>query len=432
MREGRTEVLVVGAGPVGLWTALALAKGGVQVSIIDWESRTAARSYACALHPGTLKRLDSFGLMPALHEHGRRIPTVAFYDRQECRAKVDMAKISTEFPYLLIIPQNAFESVLEQGLRQLGVSVTWNHRFDNLAQEDDTVTAMVEELEGTATGYIVPHWETVVKRRFPVRAQYLIGADGHGSTVRQKLGIPWAGAGQREVFAAFEFETDSPGEDEVRVVLDQTTNVLWPLPNNRRRWTFQLVHSEGPAELPDKERRAVRLEEPNIDERVRQYIQRVSAHRAPWFRAEVRKVDWSSQVVFERRVVTRFGHGRCWLAGDSAHQTGPVGVQSMNMGFIEGERLAGCILRILQSQASVRSLEQYGAEQDKSWRSLLGLSGGLEVKNAEPWVREHTAQLLPCLPAVGMDLAALSRQLGLEYAPQDISQDSVPRSARAQ
>jgi 6-methylpretetramide 4-monooxygenase / 4-hydroxy-6-methylpretetramide 12a-monooxygenase len=417
MREGQTEVLVVGAGPVGLWTALVLARAGVQVTVIDGESRTAARSYACALHPGTLKRLDAFELLPALHEHGRRIPTISFYDRKECRARLDLARISAEFPYLLIIPQNAFETVLEQALRKLGISVHWNHRFDGLTQEDEAITAMVEELEGTSTGYIVPHWETVVKRRVPVRTQFLIGADGHNSMVRQRLGIDWERAGQRGVFVAFEFETDSPGEEEVRVVLDETTNVLWPLPNNRRRWTFQLVHSEGPEELPDKDRRAIRLDEPNFDERVRQYIQRVCAHRAPWFRSEVRKVDWSSEVVFERRVATRFGRGRCWLAGDAAHQTGPVGVQSMNMGFMEGERLGGGMLRILQEKAQLSSLEQYGVEQDRSWRNLLGLGGGLEAKGADVWVREHRSQLLSCLPGVGEDLVALSRQLGLNFAP---------------
>ena len=51
------------------------------------------------------------------------------------------------------------------------------------------VTATVEELGGTATGYIVPHWETVVTRRIPVHAQFVVGADGHGSLVRHRLGI---------------------------------------------------------------------------------------------------------------------------------------------------------------------------------------------------------------------------------------------------
>ena len=60
-------------------------------------------------------------------------------------------------------------------LRKAGVAVAWNHRFDDLKDEGETVVATVEELGGTATGYIVPHWETIIKRRYPVRAHYLVG-----------------------------------------------------------------------------------------------------------------------------------------------------------------------------------------------------------------------------------------------------------------
>ena len=58
MREERTEVLVVGAGPVGLLTAILLAEAGIEVRIIDREARTTVRSYACALHPRTLRLLQ--------------------------------------------------------------------------------------------------------------------------------------------------------------------------------------------------------------------------------------------------------------------------------------------------------------------------------------------------------------------------------------
>ncbi len=71
MREERTEVLVVGAGPVGLLTAILLAEGGIETRIIDREERTTVRSYACALHPRTLKLLERMGLAAAILERGR-------------------------------------------------------------------------------------------------------------------------------------------------------------------------------------------------------------------------------------------------------------------------------------------------------------------------------------------------------------------------
>ena len=163
MREERTEVLVVGAGPVGLLTAILLAEAGIEVRIIDREERTTARSYACALHPRTLKLLERMGLAAPMLERGRRSQTVAFYDGATRRAEVKLSELSGEFPFMVILPQNEFESALEQRLRKAGVAVNWNHRFDDLQSAGETVVANVEELGATGTGYIVPHWETVVE-----------------------------------------------------------------------------------------------------------------------------------------------------------------------------------------------------------------------------------------------------------------------------
>jgi len=80
MRTERTDVLVVGAGPVGLFSALQLASQDIDVIVIDRESGPAARSYACVLHQSTLGLLDQHGLIDEAIEVGQRIDTVGFYD----------------------------------------------------------------------------------------------------------------------------------------------------------------------------------------------------------------------------------------------------------------------------------------------------------------------------------------------------------------
>jgi 2-polyprenyl-6-methoxyphenol hydroxylase-like FAD-dependent oxidoreductase len=418
MRKGQTEVLVVGAGPVGLWTALLLAEAGLDVTIIDREERTTARTYACALHPRTLRLLQRVSLEGAVLERGRRIQKIAFYDGAARRAELDLSKPGGPFPFLLILPQHAVESLLEQRLAQAGVRVLWNHRFDALAEDADGVTATIEELAGTSTGYIVPHWETIVKNRAPLHARLVIGADGHNSLVRQRAGLEYQRVGELESFAAYEFESSDPVEAEVRVVLDEaTTNVLWPLPEKKFRWTFQMVRSDAPADFPEKERRAVRFEQANVDERIRQYVQQVSHQRAPWFSASVSRIAWCSEVAFERRLAKPFGRSRCWLAGDAAHQTGPVGVQSMNRGFEEGAALAEAIRKILREAAPLTSLDAYNQQQQTEWQRLLGLTGGLQAgRDTVPWVKDRRARILPCLPASGADLVELAGQLGLNMA----------------
>ena len=416
MREERTEVLVVGAGPVGLLTAILLAEAGIEVRIIDREERTASRSYACALHPRTLKLLEGMGLAAPVLEAGRRIEKIAFYDGPSRQAEVNLSQLGGAFPFMAILPQNAFEGLLEQRLSKLGVAVNWNHRFADLHTDAEAVVATIEELGATATGYIVPHWETVVKRSFPVRAQFLVGADGYGSLVRQRLGIEHTRVAGPEFFAAYEFEPEEKVEDEVRVVLDQTTtNVLWPLPGNKYRWTFQLVKSEMASEFPEKERRGARLAHESVDERIRQYVQKVAKQRAPWFSAGVKSITWCTEVVFEHRVAQQFGREHCWLAGDAAHQTGPVGVQSMNVGMAEAATLAGALRKILRDKAPLNLLETCNRDWQEEWRRLLGLTGGPKPRSeTSPWVRERRARILSCLPASHEDLARLAGQMALD------------------
>jgi 2-polyprenyl-6-methoxyphenol hydroxylase-like FAD-dependent oxidoreductase len=414
MNSGQAEVLVVGAGPVGLTTAVLLAEAGVEAVLIDREERTAARSYACALHPRSLKLLQRLGLLEQALALGRKVETVSFYQGESRQAELKLSKLGAEFGYLLILPQNALEGLLEQRLKKLGWHVQWRCRFDALQQEEARVGVTVEELAGTSTGYIVPHWETVVKSRTSLQVQFLVGADGHASLVRQRLGLEFQHAGPTEYFAAYEFETSERCADEVRVVLDETTtNVLWPVAENKYRWSFQLL--KGESAFPEKERRALRLDDPTIDEQIRQYIHRVARQRAPWFKAAVTRITWCSDVAFERRMTTRFGRHRCWLAGDAAHQTGPVGVQSMNAGLAEAELVAAALSQALRRPTGFELLDHYDQDMRREWQTLLGLQGGLKPRPHTPsWLSARAQALLPCLPGIGADLGALAAQLGFD------------------
>jgi len=171
MHQEQSEVLVVGAGPVGLLTALLLAEASVKVKIIDQEERTAGRSCSCALHPRTLQLLQRIGLASDAVEQGRKISRLAFYDGSLRQAEIDLSQLGGEFPFLLTLPQTAFENLLEQRLRQAGVKVYWNHRLDAFESKESSVVASVDKLGGTSTGYIVPHWEMVMKQRSAITAR---------------------------------------------------------------------------------------------------------------------------------------------------------------------------------------------------------------------------------------------------------------------
>jgi NADPH-dependent dioxygenase len=414
--EKTTEVLVVGAGPVGMTTALLLAERGVECTVIDAKGGPAARSYACALHPPSLELLDRLGVLPEILSLGRRFETVAFYEGATKRAEVKLSALPVKFPFLCVLPQNALERLLENDVkRRAGSGVQWHHQLSELRPDDRGVVATVDRLAGSASGYIVPHWEMVTKSTSEIRASFLIGADGHNSLVRQRLGIDYEQVGESELFSVFEFETDGALPNEIRVVLDEsTTNVLWPLSEGRCRWSFQAARKETAEDFPDKERRAVWIDDPERNRQLEQRLHDLIQQRAPWFEAKVKDFDWASRVQFERRLVKRFGNDLCWLVGDSAHQTGPVGVQSLNVGLREADELAEILKGRLQDGAAANGFGSWERKWREQWQRLFGLKGAMKYSGeTNKWVEQHAARILPCLPASGDDLARCAQQLEL-------------------
>ena len=108
-RQNHTEVLVVGAGPVGMLTALLLAESGIRVKIIDQESRTATHSYACALHPHTLKLLGQAGLAADVQKLGHPVDAIAFYEGKVRRAELKLSELLVGSPGVVVLPQSALE-----------------------------------------------------------------------------------------------------------------------------------------------------------------------------------------------------------------------------------------------------------------------------------------------------------------------------------
>jgi 2-polyprenyl-6-methoxyphenol hydroxylase-like FAD-dependent oxidoreductase len=156
-----------------------------------------------------------------------------------------------------------------------------------------------------------------------------------------------------------------------------------------------------------------------LNDQVKAYVQRVAKNRAPWFSSSaIKEISWWTHVLFEHRVVTGFGNGRCWLAGDAAHQTGPIGAQSMNVGLLEADLLATGLRKVLRDKAPIDTLAGYNQQCQARWRQLLGLSGGLKAAaTVNPWVSDCVARLLPCVPGSDQDLVRLVAQLGLTISP---------------
>ncbi len=395
-RHPDPEVLVVGAGPVGLVAALFLHQHGVRVEVVDMHQRTTQHSYALAIHPRTLGVLDEAGLSQELIDAGRKLTTVAFYEGRDRRAEIDYSVLDSRHPYLLVLRQSLLERAAEETLRQKNLKVLWGHRLQSLHADGAAPRAEVAKLDPVATGYPVARTEWMVVRSEMIRPAFVIGADGYDSAVRRMAGIEMDEYGPGQIFSVYEVEAAGELPAEVRVILDpDLTSVYWPLEDGRCRWGFQV--------------RDAFQHEPSM-----QRLEQLVAARAPWWSARPTPIYWSTLALFEPRVARSFGNGGVWLAGDAAHQAGPVGVHSMNSGLVEARELAARMTRILRAGGEPALLQDFAARTRETWERLI--RAGSEVRalpGADPWVREARTRIVACIPASGDDLEPLLRQIGL-------------------
>ena len=309
------------------------------------------------------------------------------------------------------------ETALERKLSRIEhVEVNWNCRLSDLKTNSSAVVATIDKFTQTGKGYGVAGWEGVVEKTFHTSAGFVIGADGYNSHVRQCLGIEYEEVGDRELFVVYEFESDGKCGHELKIVLgDGTKSVMWPISDSKCRWSFQIIPADAPGDFPEKERGAFMIEEARGEDDSRHHLQRLLEQRAPWFDGTVKEIDWSTDLQFERRLARQFGRNRCWLAGDAAHQTGPIGMQSLNVGLRESADLAARVKQILCEKASEDLLQAYNIDRQADWQRLLGLKGGPKATaKANLWIKQHCAKIPECLPASGEELTVLLNQLGLD------------------
>ncbi|WP_440899786.1 FAD-dependent oxidoreductase, partial [Actinosynnema sp.] len=165
------RVVVVGAGPVGLWLAAELALGGARPVVLEREPERSPHSKALGLHPRTLEVLALRGVEGGFLRDGGRTPGWHF---GMLPTRLDFSGLPTPFPFLLTQPQARTEHLLEQRARALGVEVLRGHEVTGLDQDADGVVLRVAG-------------------RPDVRAEHVVGADGAGSAVRAAAGIEFPG-----------------------------------------------------------------------------------------------------------------------------------------------------------------------------------------------------------------------------------------------
>ena len=374
-----TDVLIVGAGPVGLTLAAALSAAGTRATVIDRLAEGSNTSRAAVVHARTLEALEPIGVAHRLVARGLQAQRFTIRDRDRVLVPIAFDTLPTPYPYTLMVSQAVTESVLLQRLRELGGRVLRPRSLADLAQDTAGATATLDD--GSR-----------------LRARYVVGADGMHSTVRESTRIAFSGAAYGESFVLADVRL-SGGVPQSEVILYFSPAgmvVVAPLPDGVHRIVATV--DEAP-------------QHPDVA-----FVQALLDARGPeQERAVVHEVLWSSRFRVHHRVADVYRQGRVLLAGDAAHVHSPAGGQGMNAGILDAMSLARALNRALAGDEA--ALDAYGAERRPVAQQVLALADRLtRLATVRPALRAWRNLVLSALARLPVFRRKLAWQLsGLVY-----------------
>ncbi|MER5407478.1 FAD-dependent monooxygenase [Streptomyces sp. NPDC002769] len=327
------QVVIVGAGPVGLWLAHELAVAGVTPLVLERARRRSPHSKALGIQPRTIEVLALRNRHKDVIAGGRPLPNWHF---GMLESRVDFRDLPTPFPYLLAQPQSATERLLEGYATESGVEVRRGHEVTSLTQEGKSVTVRVQGPDGAYT----------------VEADYVVGADGARSVVRQEAGIDFPGSETSAYGFLGEVVLDRPPLTPGFTALNEAGRLLVvPLPGGRFRVTGYdpLNQTREPMTLDELRDASVRIAGTDFG---------------------MRDPSWLSRFGNATRLAATYRAGRVLLAGDAAHIHWPAGGVGLNVGLQDAMNLGWKLAAVVQGRADEKLLDTYHAERRPVGREL--------------------------------------------------------------
>lgn len=326
----RTDVVIAGAGPVGLLLACLLLRRGIACKVLERRTAATAHSRSIGIHPVALEIFDELGIARQFVANGHRVERGQAWVNRRHVGTVSFAGCPPPYCFILTLPQYRTEALLADHLHKLDpAALLRGAAFTGYRATRNSAAVTYRKDDGTAE----------------IESRFIVGCDGAHSAVRRSAGIAFAGGDYPDVYVMGDFD-DAGRRADADIYLHQDGLVeSIPLPGGRRRWVVKT------GALP-----------------------REHYHEALVGRVRDRLgIDLSGGEHFmlsafgvQHYLADRFVDGRIALAGDAAHVVSPIGGQGMNLGWLD----AGHLARVLAgSNGPTASLHQALRRYDRTRRA---------------------------------------------------------------
>jgi len=355
----KAPVVIVGAGPVGLATALSLAHQGVPVRVIEAEPGLTVDHRAGSFHPPTLEMLAPFGVTEEMHRIGIKVPRWQIRDRQQgVIVEWDLGLISdlTPYPYRFHLEQFRLTPILFDKLKAFKhASVEFSTQFRDAFQEREFVRIDTSKGE--------------------IHAPWLIGCDGGRSAVRSELGTEFEGFTWPERFVVISTTADFQPHGF-------TSNAYVADP---KEWAA-VFHMPGLWRLafpvhPEEDEAAV-LQHSAVEARMQRFLPRAGGYDV--MQKGIYKVH--------QRVAKEWRAGRILLAGDAAHLNNPLGAFGLNGGLHDAILLGECLGKVWRGEAGEELLDLYVRKRrtaNVEFVQTQSIGNKRMLEEADPALREE-------------------------------------------
>ncbi len=331
------HVILVGAGPVGAVTALALAREGIEVTLLEAEAVYDEKPRAATTHASTLEMLAELGIADEVIAQGLISPKFQHWDKVTGikAAEFDYGRLADETPFPYAVQCESHKLVLI-ALKHLAA---YPHAHVKRMHEVTAVADLGGKVEVTCT---TPDGVTTLK------ADYVVGTDGARSVVRKAIGSEFEGYTFPERFIGmttpFDFEAHYGYSNRCYFADPDRWVALFKVAGNDMQGIWRVI-SPATTEEPDE---AV-LSDAALQARIQHFFPQPRDF----------EVRYRGVYRFHQRVASRFRKGRVFIAGDAAHVNNPAGGMGMNSGIHDGMELTAILATILRKGEDENLLDRY-------------------------------------------------------------------------